>query len=102
MLNIFVVNLIAVVVMIGIGLYTLLMAHSMLRMLIGYEILAKAVTLSLISAGFVNGKLQLSQALTITVIVLEVVFIAVAIAMVMLVHRDQQSLSIRKMTKLKG
>jgi NADH:ubiquinone oxidoreductase subunit K len=102
MSNLFLLNLIAIVLMLCIGLYTLIMAKNLIRILIGFEIMAKAVTLALISAGTVNGKLVLSQVLAITVIVIEVVFVAVALAIIMLINRKKQSLDVRKLTDLKG
>lgn len=100
--NLFAYNLAGVVLMLGIGLYILLVSRNLLRMLIGYEIMAKGVTLAIISAGSANGKIVLSQTMAITVIVIEVVFIAVALAVVMLVHRQHQSISVRRLTDLKG
>ena len=100
--NIFIFDLIGVSLLVIIGLYTLLMSRNLLRMLIGFEIMAKGVTLAIISAGSVNGKLMLSQTMAITAIVIEVVFIAIALAIVMLAQRQRHSLNVRKLTDLKG
>lgn len=102
MSNLYLINTVAVVLMLCIGLYTLLVSRNLIRMLIGFEIMAKGVTLALVSAGSINGKIVLSQTLAITVIVVEVVFIAVALAIVMLIHRKKRSISVRKLTDLKG
>ena len=99
---IFIFDLIAVVLLLGIGLYTLLVSRNLLRMLIGFEIMAKGVTLAIVSAGYFNGKLALAQTLAITAIVVEVVFIAIALAIVMLIQRKKGSLDVRKLTNLKG
>ena len=100
--NIFIIDLIAVILLLGIGLYTLLVSRNLLRMLIGFEIMAKGVTLAIVSAGALNGKIALSQTLAITAIVVEVVFIAIALAIVMLIQRKKGSLDVRKLTNLKG
>jgi NADH-quinone oxidoreductase subunit K len=100
--NFFVIDLIAVFLLFGIGLYTLILSRSILRMLIGFEVMAKGVTLAIVSAGALNGKMALGQTLAITAIVVEVVFIAIALAIVMLIHRKKDSLSVRKLTNLKG
>ena len=100
--NMYVIDFSVVVIILIIGLYTLLMTRNLLRMLIGYEIMAKGVTLAVVSAGSANGKIELSQTLIITIIVLEVVFIAIALSIVMLAYRRNQSLDIRKLTNLKG
>ncbi len=95
-------NLIAVVLLIVIGLYTLMASQNMLRMLIGFEVMAKGVTLAFITAGAANGKVALGQALAITVIVIEVVFVAIAVAIVMLAAKKFKGLNVRKLTNLKG
>jgi NADH-quinone oxidoreductase subunit K len=100
--NIFILDLIAVILLLAIGLYTLLVSRNLLRMLIGFEIMAKGVTLAIVSAGWLNGKVALAQTLAITAIVVEVVFIAIALAIVMLIQRKKGSLDVRKLTNLKG
>jgi NADH:ubiquinone oxidoreductase subunit K len=102
MSNYFVIDIIFVALMFCIGLYALLMSKNLLRMLIGYEVMAKGVTLAIVAAGSANGKIALSQTITITVIVMEVVFIAVALAIVMLAKRKNKSLDVRHLTNLKG
>lgn len=102
MSNYFGVDLITVILVICTGLYTLLLAKNMIRMLIGFELMTKGVTLAFISAGNANGKITLSQTLVITMIVVEVVSIATALAIVMLIQKKNHSLNIRKLTNLKG
>ena len=58
--NIFTLDLIFVVLLLLVGLYTLLVSKNLLRMLIGYEIMAKGVTLAIVSAGSANGKIEFS------------------------------------------
>ncbi len=99
---IFILDLIAVILLLVIGLYTLLVSRNLLRMLIGYEVMAKGVTLAIVSAGWINGKMALAQTLAITAIVVEVVFIAIALAIIMLIQRKNGSLDVRKLTNLKG
>ncbi|HBF39942.1 MAG TPA: hypothetical protein DDW50_21885 [Firmicutes bacterium] len=100
--NFFGIDFITVILVICIGLYTLLLAKNMIRMLIGYELMTKGVTLAFISAGNANGRIALSQTLVITMIVVEVVSIATALAIVMLIQKKNHSLNIRKLTNLKG
>jgi NADH-quinone oxidoreductase subunit K len=102
MANYFVIDFMAVILMVCIGLYTLLLAKNLIRMLIGFELMTKGVTLALISAGNANGRIALSQTLVITMIVVEVVSIATALAIVMLIQRKKNSLNVRKLTNLKG
>lgn len=100
--NMIVLNIIGIVLLLVTGLYILLVSKNLLRMLIGFEVMSKSVTLGIITAGMVNGRMVLSQTLAITVIVVEVVFIAIALAILMLVYRKKQSISVGKLTDLKG
>jgi NADH:ubiquinone oxidoreductase subunit K len=102
MSNYFIVDFIAVILMVCIGLYTLLLAKNLIRMLIGFELMTKGVTLAFISAGNSNGRIALSQSLVITMIVVEVVSIATALAIVMLIQHKKNSLNVHKLTNLKG
>ena len=78
-MNTFTIAAIAIaLLMIFTGLYLLLKTHNMLRIIIAIEIVMKAITLLIIFAGMVNGKLALSQSFVITVIVVEVVVAVVA------------------------
>lgn len=100
--NLLALDIIAVVLLVLIGLYILLVSKNMLRMLIGFEVMSKGVTLAIITAGSVNGRIIFSQALAITVIVVEVIFVAIALAVIMLIHRKKQSLNVRNLNDLKG
>ena len=100
--NFWILNMGAVVLLIGIGLYCLLTMKNMVKLLIGIEIIAKGVTLALVASGFARDNLVLAQCLAITVIVVDVAVIATALALVITINRHTQSLDVRKLTKLKG
>lgn len=85
-----------------IGLYCMLASYNLIRVLIGLELVIKAVTLLLILAGYINGHTALSQALVITLIVAEVVLIAVAVGVVLGIYKHNDSLDVRGIRKLKG
>lgn len=85
-----------------IGLYCLIVTRNLIRALIGLEILTKAVTLLLISAGYFTNHTALSQSLVITLIVIEVVVIMTAGGVVINVYRNNDSLDARKLRNLRG
>ncbi|MDD2706507.1 MAG: NADH-quinone oxidoreductase subunit K [Verrucomicrobiae bacterium] len=85
-----------------IGLYCVVMSRNFIRVLIGLEILTKGVTLLIIAAGYLTGKVALAQTLAITLIVLEVVVVAVAAGIVIAVYRRNNSLDVTQLRKLKG
>jgi NADH-quinone oxidoreductase subunit K len=84
------------------GVYCLVMTRNFIRVLISLELMTKAVTLLLVVAGYLTGRLALAQALAITLIVVEVVVIAVAAGIVLSAYRKNGSLDVAQMRDLKG
>ncbi|MBF0494805.1 MAG: NADH-quinone oxidoreductase subunit K, partial [Candidatus Omnitrophica bacterium] len=93
---------IAVAMFFVIGFYCIFMSYNFIRILIGVELLLKAVTLLIIGVGYVTGQTALAQALVITVIVIEVVFIVVATGVVIGIHKHNKSLDTRSLNNLRG
>lgn len=95
--------MIAVIIMLFIaGLYCILVTRNLMRVLIGLELLTKAVTLLLIVAGYVTGRMALAQAVVITLIVIEVVVIAVMAGVILSIYRHTGSLDASNLKSLKG
>lgn len=84
------------------ALYCVLISRNLIRILIGLELLIKAVTLLIALAGYLTGRMALAQTFIITLIVIEVVVIAVAAGIVIGAHRHNQSLDVRLLRNLKG
>jgi multisubunit Na+/H+ antiporter MnhC subunit len=84
------------------ALYCILFSRNLVRMLIGLELLIKAVTLLIALAGYITGHMALAQTMIITMIVIEVVVIAVASGIVIGAQRHNQSLDVRCLRNLKG
>ena len=84
------------------GLYCVMATRNFIRVLLGLEIITKAVTLLIVVAGWMNGRLALAQALAITLIVIEVVVIAVAAGVILAVYKHTGSLDVRRLRNLKG
>jgi len=84
------------------GLYCIVFSRNLLRVLIGTELLAKAVTLLLVLAGAVTGRVAQAEAMAITLIVLEVVAVAVAAGVVVGVYRRHGATRVRLLMTLKG
>ncbi len=96
-------GMIAVIIMLFIaGLYCILVTRNLMRVLIGLELLTKAVTLLLIVAGYVTGRVALAQAIVITLIVIEVVVIAVMAGVILSIYRHTGSLDAQNVKTLKG
>jgi multisubunit Na+/H+ antiporter MnhC subunit len=89
-------------ILLACGLYCILVTRSLIRAIIGLELLVKAVTLLLIVCGYAGGKTALAQAFTITVIVIEVVLAVVAGGIALSAYRCNGSLDVRQLGRMKG
>ena len=85
-----------------IGFYCMLASRSIVRQLIGLEIISKAAMLSLISAGALTDNLVYAQALLITMIVIEVVVVAAGLAMLVKNFRVNGNADVWNLDNLKG
>jgi len=84
------------------AIYCILTTKNLIRVLIGVELLTKAVTLLIILGGYATGRPALGQALVIALIIVEVVVIAVAAGIVIGIFRHTNSLEVRNVKNLKG
>ena len=91
-----------IVVLMALGLYCVLSSRNVIRILIGVELLTKAVTLAIIAAGYLAGRAALAQCLAITLIVVEVAVIAVAAGIAVGIFKKTGSLATSGLASLKG
>ena len=98
----FAMFVVAVVLLLAVGLYSLIVTRNLIRVLLSVEILVKAVTLLMIGAGYISGKLGAAQSYVITIIVIEVMLLVVAIGIVFGVYKKNGTLDVNKINNLKG
>ena len=91
-----------IVLLFACGAYCLIVTRSMIRAIIGIELLIKAVTLLIILAGKLTSQTALAQSIVITIIVIEVVIAATAAGIALWVFRRTDSLDVRSLRNLKG
>ena len=91
----------AVLVLIA-GLYSIIMSRDLIRTLIGVEMLAKAVTILVITTGYFVNRIALAQTIAITIIIIEVAVTAVAVAVVLCIFKHDKSTDARIVRNLKG
>ncbi len=91
-----------VIMLFVIGIYCIMASYNLIRVLVGVEILIKAVTLLVIICGYVSGYLALMQSLVVTMIVIEAVLMTVSVGIVLGIHRKNDSLDARSIRNLKG
>jgi len=85
-----------------IGLYALVFSRNVIRLLIGLEIMIKAVTLALVSSASGTQSPALGQTFFVTLLVIEVIVAIIFLAFVINVYSHTESLDIRKLTQLRG
>lgn len=96
------ISFLAVLGLLAAGLYGVLRARNLIRLLIALQVLTKAALLALVLAGQAVGRLQLGQSLAVTVVVADTVILIVALALVVQVQRRTGSLRVTDLARLKG
>lgn len=94
---------VAAIAVVGLaGLYYLLVTTNLIRAIIGLELITKAITVGLVLAGRLTGKVGLAQSLVITLIVVEVVVMVVAVGLILAGHRHTGQVDVRHLRSIKG
>ncbi len=96
------IALLGVLGLLGVGLYGLLAAHNLIKMVIALQILVKAAVLALVAAGRVSGQINLGQSLAATVIVVDTIVAVVGLALAVQVRRHFGTLDIHALSNLRG
>jgi|RifCSP13_1_1023834.scaffolds.fasta_scaffold24383_2 multisubunit Na+/H+ antiporter MnhC subunit len=84
------------------GLYALVAKESLLKVLLGLQVLGKAVTLTFVLGGVVLNDVGRAQALVFTIVVIEVIVAALALSLMVNVYRQTGSLNVRAIRRLRG
>jgi NADH-quinone oxidoreductase subunit K len=96
------IALLAVLGLLGIGLYGLLAVRNLIKIVIVLQILGKSALLALIAAGNASGQINLGQSLALTVIVADTVVAAIGLALAVQVRRRLGTLDVQELSRLKG
>jgi NADH-quinone oxidoreductase subunit K len=96
------IGLIGVLGLLGVGLYGLLIARNLIKLVVALQIMVKASVLGLIIAGNASGQVNLSQSLAATVIVADTVVAVVALALAVQVRRQLGTLDVLDLSNLRG
>ncbi len=95
-------NLAGSAILFFIGFASVLRTSNMIRMIIGIEIMARAASFAFISFGYLHGNTSITQSLVVTIIVVEVVVTAIVLALIMNLFKQNRSLDVKYLNKLKG
>src|SRR5512133_1104028 len=89
-------------VLLGVGLYGLLILRNLIKVIVALQILVKGAVLALVAAGSISGQTNLGQSLAVTLIVADTVVAVVGLALAVQVRRRLGSLDINKLSTLRG
>jgi NADH-quinone oxidoreductase subunit K len=94
--------IIAAILLLAIGIYSLVVTRNLMRILLSLEILTKAVTLLMIGVGYMTGKLAEAQTYVITIIIIEVMLLVISTGILFGVYKANGSLDTKSLNNLKG
>jgi NADH:ubiquinone oxidoreductase subunit K len=84
------------------GLAAAVQKRSLIRIVLGMEIMGKGVTLTFVTAGFALDRTAMAQAFVFIVIAIEVVVTAIALALMIRVQRTTGRLDVSAIRRLHG
>lgn len=93
--------LIAILGLLGIGIYALLTTRSLIKVIVGLQILVKGAMLALVLAGYLAGNVDLGQSLAITVIIADTIVAVIGMALAVQVRRVIGTLDLTRLTSLR-
>lgn len=86
----------------ALGLTGVVAKRSLVRILLGIEVMGKGVTLSFVTAGYAIDALATAQAIVFTIIVIEVVVTAIALALMVRLQGRTGRLDVGAIRRLAG
>ena len=92
---------IGAVMLLGVGLYGLLVVRNLIKVVVALQVLVKAAILALVVAGSASGQLQLGQSMALTVIVADALVAVVGLALAVQVRRRFGTLDVKELSTLR-
>lgn len=89
-------------VILGVGVYGLLAARNLIKIVVALQILVKGALLALVAAGEASGQINLSQSLAVTVIVADTVVAVIGLALAVQVKQHLGTLDLKSLSDLRG
>ena len=96
-----VVVIVAILGLLGIGLYALMITRNLIKVVIALQIMVKGAMLALILAGRLAGQINLGQSMAVTVIVADTIVAVIALALAVQVRRQFGTLDIKALSTLR-
>jgi NADH:ubiquinone oxidoreductase subunit K len=101
-MNVLQISFGGIIILLGVGLYALLISRHLIKAVIGLQIMIKAAVLALIVAGHAVGKVNLAQSIALTVIVIDTITAVIALALIVQIKRQTGSLDTAELVSLRN
>jgi NADH-quinone oxidoreductase subunit K len=95
------ISLVVVLILLGVGLYALLVVSNLIKVVVALQILGKGAVLALVIAGSLRGQANLGQSMALTVIVADTIVAVVGLALAVQVRRHFGTLDLKSLTMLR-
>ncbi|HEX7433529.1 MAG TPA: NADH-quinone oxidoreductase subunit K [Anaerolineaceae bacterium] len=95
------VILLAVLGLLGVGLYGLLVMRNLIKVVVALQILAKGAILALVLAGRMQGAIGIGQSMALTVIVADTVIAVIGLSLAVQVRRHCGTLDVQALSSLR-
>jgi len=92
----------AVMGLVGAGLYGLLITRNLIKVVIALQILVKGALLALVAAGQASEQVNLGQSLAVTVIVADTIVAVVGLGLAVQAKRLLGTLDVKALSNLRG
>ena len=93
--------LLAVIGLLGIGLYALLVTRNLIKIIVALQILVKGAMLAMIAAGQVAGQSEVGESIALTVIVADTIVAVVGLALAVQIRRLFGTLDVKAISTLR-
>jgi len=95
------VILVTIIILLAIGLYALLAARNLIKVIVALQILVKGAMLAMIAAGLSAGQAEVGQSMALTVIVADTIVAVVGLALAVQLRHHFGTLDVRAYSTLK-
>ncbi len=95
------IALVAIIGLVGIGMYALLITRNLIKIVVALQIMVKGAMIAMIVAGQVSGKMVLGESLALTVIVADTIVAVVAMSLCVQVRRRFGTLDVKALSTLR-
>ncbi|HLV35552.1 MAG TPA: NADH-quinone oxidoreductase subunit K [Spirillospora sp.] len=89
-------------ILLGIGLYGLLIIRNMIKIVIALQIMVKGAMLAFVVAGSLNDQLNLGQSLALTVITADTIVAIIGLALAIRIQQRRGTLDVDEFINLEG